>query len=236
MSNLIRVILCAAAIFQLDSSYAQELQPAAFPDAQERSALPSDSTETINTGRGGFLGLGGQKPLQRVKGIPLPSRPQRYAANTAVGQGNAPFDSAPMATSRRSKTISGDLTTDFPARMIYLNGRNISSVRDQQLEGVNVRIDAHGNVYISAPHYEVQESTHYRPLLPNEVPRVSKPSVSNEAPLLPGRYSKSAPQQRPAVPPVESDDSSAEAEDAPSAGTNAAPPTANSPKIPAKAN
>lgn len=240
MWNTLRILSLITSIFPLWTGHAQDFQPASASDAQERSALPSDSTEMINSGRGGFLGIGGQKPLQRVKGIPLPNRTQRYAANSAAGQGSSSYDSAPLMAPRRSKPISGELTTDFPARMIYLNGKNISSVRDQQLEGVTVRIDSKGNVHISAPHYEVQESSHYRPLLPTEVPRVSKPSVSNEAPLMPGRYSKSAAQPRQAVPPVESDDSVAEPEAASSGAGSAAPAPAPAPaeasKAPAKAN
>ena len=206
MSKLTSVIASFAALFPALVAQAQDFQTGAVSDGQERSAGVNDSTESLNTGRGGFLGIGGQKPLQRVKGIPLPTRQNRYAANSFSGQAGGSFDSAPLMQSRRTKPMSGELTTDFPARMIYLNGKNVSSVREQTLENVNVRIDAQGNVYISAPHYEVQESTHYRPLLPNEVPKVGKPSPSSDSPLMQGRHSKSAPSQRSVVPPVETED------------------------------
>jgi hypothetical protein len=50
------------------------------------------------------------------------------------------------------------------ARVIYLNGIDISSAKNQSLEQVNVRIDARGNVYIEAPQYEVQQESTFVPL------------------------------------------------------------------------
>ena len=178
----------------------------------------------------------GEKKLQRMKSVPLPtarsSRPLFASAQTAgVREVNPSF---PM---RRSKPNVGELSTDFPARMIYLNGRNISSVREQQLEGVNVRIDANGNLHISAPHYEVQESTHYRPLLPRDVPRVSKPAPQNDEPLLSRgeRFSKSPAggegsnlTSPGAVPPVEVDEDAESGTAAPAAPAKSASPSTNS--------
>jgi hypothetical protein len=232
MINATRVFHCLIAVFTVCTAAAQDFQPASA-DGQERAAASSDSTEMMNAGRGGLFGIGGQKPLQRVKGIPLPNRNQRFAANTAAGPVNSSYDSVPFTAMRRSKPSAGELTTDFPARMIYLNGKNISSVREQQLEGVSVRIDASGNVHISAPHYEVQESSQYRPLLPNEVPRVSKPSASNEPPLFQGRYSKAAPQQRAFVPPVDPAEGQPEPEASASDSVKAASPAPAAPTAPA---
>ncbi|MDQ3234613.1 MAG: hypothetical protein M3Q07_22645 [Pseudobdellovibrionaceae bacterium] len=50
------------------------------------------------------------------------------------------------------------------ARVIYLNGADISSAKNQSLEQVNVRIDGRGNVYIEAPQYEVQQESTFVPL------------------------------------------------------------------------
>lgn len=50
------------------------------------------------------------------------------------------------------------------ARTIYLNGIDISSARNQALKGVNLRIDENGNVFIEAPHYQVNEEQTYTPL------------------------------------------------------------------------
>tara|TARA_B100001094_G_C18142711_1_gene778841 strand:+ start:1382 stop:1726 length:345 start_codon:yes stop_codon:yes gene_type:complete len=50
------------------------------------------------------------------------------------------------------------------ARNIYLNGIDISSARHEQLESVTIKIDGQGNIYISAPHYQVNEENTYIPL------------------------------------------------------------------------
>lgn len=188
---------------------AQDAQPST---ASADAGSAGNGDDTGSRGGGGFLGIGGQKPLQRVRGIPLPNRSSRPLLASAQSAGSR--DANPAFLGRRSKPMIGELTTDFPARMIYLNGKNVSSVRDQQLDGVNVRIDSNGNVHILAPHYEVQESTHYRPLLPNDVPKVSKPVPAVDEPLLSGRHSKAAAptdsakplQATGAVPPVEMDE------------------------------
>lgn len=220
-------VIAAFGVLLPEVIVAQDMQMGSTAEESPRSAQQSDSTESLNNGRGGFLGIGGQRPMNRVNGIPLPTRGTRMAANSQGGGYQASSgDSFPVAGGRRSKAPVGDLTTDFPARMIYLNGKNISSVRDQQLDGVSVRIDANGNVHISAPHYEVQESMHYRPLLPSDIPKVAKPRVGRDAPLLQGRYSK--PASKPvdsvsgAVPPIEAEDPESPADDVPPAAKQGA--------------
>ena len=42
-------------------------------------------------------------------------------------------------------------------RSIYLNGVDVSSARNQFLKNVNLRIDENGNIYIEAPHYQINE-------------------------------------------------------------------------------
>ncbi|MEN9811291.1 MAG: hypothetical protein RLZZ488_2858 [Pseudomonadota bacterium] len=212
-------VITAFGILLPEVIFAQDMQTGSTADDSPRSAQQSESTESLNNGRGGFLGIGGQKPMNRVNGIPLPTRGTRMAANSqGVGYQPSVSDSYPVAVGRRTKSPLGDLTTDFPARMIYLNGKNISSVRDQQLDGVSVRIDANGNLHISAPQYEVQESMHYRPLLPNDIPKVGKPRVGTDAPLMQGRYSKPSPTKTNeasagAVPPIEAEDAESPADD-----------------------
>ena len=49
-------------------------------------------------------------------------------------------------------------------RSIYVNGIDISSARSQTLNQVNLRIDENGNVYIDAPHYQVNEENTFTPL------------------------------------------------------------------------
>jgi len=174
---LIRVGLlagvCAAGI---QTVVAQE----AFQEVRPDSATPASigsagTTEESDFSQGGFFGIGAQKPLKRVRGIGLPEQQAKMGVS-AVQQAQAQVSQANLMQARRfTKPEVGAPTTDFPARVIYLNGRNISSVREQQLEGVNVSIDSHGNIHINAPHYEVQESTHYRPLFGKDLPKFSKP-------------------------------------------------------------
>ena len=65
-------------------------------------------------------------------------------------------------------------TTRFAPRLVYLNGINVSDLKDQTLANVNVRIDAQGNIHVTGEHYEVSQDTSFHPLLPTELPRVPK--------------------------------------------------------------
>ena len=56
------------------------------------------------------------------------------------------------------------LSTSASARSLYLNGTDISSARGQELKKVNVIINEHGDIFIIAPHYQVQEEDSYIPL------------------------------------------------------------------------
>lgn len=49
-------------------------------------------------------------------------------------------------------------------RSVYLNGIDISSARNQKLKGVDVHIDENGNIFFTAPHYDVLEEGSYVPL------------------------------------------------------------------------
>ncbi len=49
-------------------------------------------------------------------------------------------------------------------RSVYVNGIDISSVRNQSLTHVDVKIDGNGDLYIVAPQYEVQQENTFVPL------------------------------------------------------------------------
>jgi hypothetical protein len=68
-------------------------------------------------------------------------------------------------------------------RVIYLNGVDISSAKNQSLEQVNVRIDARGNVYIEAPQYEVQQESTFVPLSRQTPPHPNLPVHRSPGPL-----------------------------------------------------
>ena len=49
-------------------------------------------------------------------------------------------------------------------RNVFLNGVDVTSARHQNLENVTIRIDGQGNIFIIAPHYQVNEESTYIPL------------------------------------------------------------------------
>ncbi len=124
----------------------------------------------------------------RVGSSPLPGQPD---ANSEIGAIPPAFgvdvtQGSPAQKFR--KTLYG--TTNFMGKIIYLNGENISAVRDQELDNVHVRIDKAGNIFIDAPQYEVTTQDSYHPLLQQELPRFHKEQNYNQAPLPKATYSK----------------------------------------------
>lgn len=85
------------------------------------------------------------------------------------------------------------------ARVIYLNGADISSAKNQSLEQVNVRIDARGNVYIEAPQYEVQQESTFVPLSRQTPPHPNLP-VHRTPGALPNEVEMPASKQGLASP------------------------------------
>ncbi len=80
-------------------------------------------------------------------------------------------------------------STFMTGRIIYLNGVNINSVKNQELDNVNLKIDGSGNIYIDAPHYDISVEQSYHPLMPGELPKFQKTEYIE--PNLPkGTYSK----------------------------------------------
>lgn len=68
------------------------------------------------------------------------------------------FASGPAATpSINMPVTSGN-------RSIYLNGIDISSARSQDLRNVHIKISDGGDIYISAPQYQVTEEETFLPL------------------------------------------------------------------------
>lgn len=50
------------------------------------------------------------------------------------------------------------------ARSIFLNGIDVSSARNQTLRNVQIKINENGDIFIIAPHYQVNEEETYTPL------------------------------------------------------------------------
>jgi hypothetical protein len=64
------------------------------------------------------------------------------------------------------------------ARSVFLNGVDVSSSRSQELRNVQIRINEKGDIFISAPHYQVTEEDFFTPL--SRVP--SNGTTANVAP------------------------------------------------------
>lgn len=127
--------------------------------------------------------------VQRVgsAAIPLPTQSIDLMGSSSVtlqrpqGVSVQPVPMAPRKLPYDSTYMTG--------RIIYLNGVNINSVKNQELENVNVNIDGSGNIYIEAPHYEIGVEQSYHPLMPGELPKFPKAEF-NELPIQKGVYSK----------------------------------------------
>jgi hypothetical protein len=60
--------------------------------------------------------------------------------------------------------LASVVTTTTTPRSIFLNGVDISSARNQELHNVDLQINENGDLFIVAPHYQVNEEDSYVPL------------------------------------------------------------------------
>ncbi len=80
------------------------------------------------------------------------------------------------------------------ARNIFLNGVDVSSSRSQELRNVQVRINEKGDIFISAPHYQVTEEDFFTPLSRLATPpQASQNSGSPELAVAPASPVAPAP-------------------------------------------
>lgn len=92
------------------------------------------------------------------------------------------------------------------ARNVFLNGVDVSSSRSQELRNVQVRINEKGDIFLSAPHYQVTEEDFFTPLsrlapsqmAPNSIPAAEAPPVA-AAPTSASSSSSSAAAGSPAA-------------------------------------
>lgn len=121
--------------------------------------------------------------VDRIGASPLP---MPSFSNLPVGQTTPVIE-----TTKQPQIKKGSFESTYtPGRVLFLNGENISSIRNQELENVNIRIDKNGNIYIEAPQYEVSTEQSYHPLLPKELPKFKKENVYEQMPLPQGVFSK----------------------------------------------
>lgn len=99
---------------------------------------------------------------------------------TSYGSGQAAsaraHELSPFAGARGSRNAQpvSPALKNIPVQSVFLNGENIIGLRNQVLKGVDIRFDAQGNIFIDAPHYQIQYDTTYHPLLPEELPALQK--------------------------------------------------------------
>lgn len=80
------------------------------------------------------------------------------------------------------------------AREVFLNGSNISGSRNQTLKNVTLKIDGEGNIYVEAPHYQVNQENTFIPLSRWQKPKVSP--QHNTPGKIPDTQSKLTPVER----------------------------------------
>lgn len=80
------------------------------------------------------------------------------------------------------------------AREIFLNGSNISGSRNQTLKNVTLKIDGEGNIFIEAPHYQVNQENTFIPLSQWQKPKASP--QHNTPGKIPDTQSKLTPVER----------------------------------------
>jgi len=92
-------------------------------------------------------------------------------------------------------------------RSIYLNGIDISSARNQDLRNVHIKISDGGDIYISAPQYQVTEEETFLPLSSytskSPLPEHKAPQAMS-APKLPSENVEKSPSKPATTPSTES--------------------------------
>lgn len=107
----------------------------------------------------------------------------RFVTSQALG--NAPRRLLLLIISSIAFAAALAAASSASARSIYLNGVDISNARNQSLEGVDIRIDAEGNVFIIGNHYEIYQQQPVAPL----VPKAESPGSPHQSRATPKRPS-----------------------------------------------
>jgi outer membrane biosynthesis protein TonB len=104
----------------------------------------------------------------------------------------------------------GKMPITTPNRSIFLNGVDISSARNQDLRNVHVKITETGDIFISAPQYQVTEEETFMPLssyasksaLPEHKPPQAQ--KENNSPVT-ARSAERAATESPKSAPIKND-------------------------------
>lgn len=88
------------------------------------------------------------------------------------------------------------------ARSIFLNGIDISSASSQEIKQVDLRIDSQGNLFITAPHYQVFEQDSFHPLAKQqkekEIAPISHKTILEQPPHNPEKVQAESPREEKA--------------------------------------
>lgn len=85
------------------------------------------------------------------------------------------FSSSAFAANPLSITTLDPKPVVAGNRSIFMNGVDISSARNQELRNVHIRISENGDIFITAPQYQVTEEETYTPLS-SYIPGQSRPT------------------------------------------------------------
>jgi nucleoid-associated protein YgaU len=148
--------------------------------------------------------------MKRVRAIPFHGNSAPRAEKTGELSGASKSEKSVRAESVfehtepvRKPQWQSPRASAYAVRKVFLNGTNISSLRGETLDNVQVRIDEQGDIHLLAPHYEVSEESSYHPLLPRELPRYSKQRHAENLPFDPSlRVQKQPAEDSEPVAPV----------------------------------
>ena len=150
---------------------------------------------------------------------------------SAVSPTSVPDAKATTGSGASASSKSHGMPITTPNRSIYMNGVDISSARNQDLRNVHIKISDNGDLYITAPQYQVTEEETFLPLSTRVKPSLPEhkapQSMSGQTAAKPA---KSSPEKTAAanLPDAPANASAPQAAgDAPkSAGTESAPQSA----------
>ena len=85
--------------------------------------------------------------------------------------------------------LGGAMGATADSRSVYLNGTDFSNARDQTLKHVDLHIDDAGNIFVTAPQYQVHEESSFFP-----IGRTTKKNIEHHSPKeLPNASSMKKP-------------------------------------------
>ena len=127
-------------------------------------------------------------------------------------------------------------------RTIYMNGIDISSARNQDLRNVHIKIDEYGNLFVTAPHYQVTEEETFTPLSSykhsSELPEHKAPQAmlgrgQERAPLPEPKLGGDSALAAPVTVPQRTGAATGGSQGIPTTPQNVYPPPAPNPEVPA---